>query len=92
MRIERAIDQGMVPPCAMGIAMRTVRRSDGPMTAWRYENDGKAMAWITYGPCGCFVRMVASGADAVRYVREVIDAEAARCGQPRTNGWTVANL
>lgn len=87
MRIERAIESGLVPPCGMGTAMRTVRRADGPMTAWRY---GEERAWITYGPEGSRVRMVSTGTNCIDYVRGVIEDEAARCGQPRTAGWTTA--
>ena len=87
MRTERAIEAGILPPCGMGTAMRTVRMHDGPMTAWKY---GEEQAWITYGPAGSRMRMAITGPGCVDYVRGVIEEEAARCGQPRTAGWITA--
>ena len=89
MRIERAIECGMVPPCGMGTEMRTVRRADGPMTAWRHGDD---CAWITYGRDGSRVRMVATGLDCIRTVRDAIETEAIRCGQPLTVGWATVEI
>lgn len=88
MRLQQAIDARFIPPYGMGICMRTVRRTDGTMSAWR-ESEGDR-AWITYGPDEERVRMVAQGENAIEIVRTAIEIEARQLNLPATIGWEVA--
>ena len=81
MKIEKAIEAGMLPPCGMGTIMRSVRTRMGAQHAWRHGDH----AWITYGER---LRMVGD----VATVRNVIEREAAANGQPVTIGWEVADV
>lgn len=80
MKIEKAIEAGMLPPCGMGIIMRSVRTRMGAQHAWRHQD----RAWITYGDR---LRMVGD----IATVRGAIEREAAANGQPATIGWEVAD-
>jgi len=81
MRIDKAAETGMLPPCGMGRIVRSVRTPMGVQHAWRYGD----LAWITYGDR---VRMDAP----VAVVIDVIEREAVANAQPRTIGWEVVDV